>query len=518
MNARGNTYLMRVYSLEGVITMLRRNIAKLITAVLTLTAVVAVSAETAMGQVEEYRRGVDYSAYIDHDRYINIEVWTDTDEYYEGDDITVYFRADKDCYVVLYNIDTEGNVNVLYPADQHDEIRVEKDRVYRIPDSYDKYDLTVNGPEGVEYIQAVASMMPLPIPDWGYSGPVVYNDEDPIDFMDYINAIYFGKENRIALDMTLFRVNEWHQAYYRPVHVYHNYDWDLSGMVYIDYPWGATIYIDGIYWGIAPLYIPRIYYGWHWITVYDRYGYCWENRIQVVRHRTIILDDNTIHTRQDIKSRYRDVQKKGYLNPDKNGYPDYSKNVRTKQAAMDDYKSKRAAGKTGLAFDRSDSRTKRSAEGVYNSLSGQSSSRSKSGTTSERQSGERGTKSSEGDSYDRSSSKSRSSSRETDKSNESYRSRGTKSSESSGSSNSRDNEYRRGSSSRSSSSSSGGEYKRSSSSRSSGSNESSGSSSRSKSSGSSSRSSDSGSSSSKSGSSDRSSGSDNSGGSSKRGR
>jgi len=466
--------------------MLRRKLITVLATALMLTAIVGVSAQTARGEMEKYRSGVDYSSYIDYDRYIDVEVWTDVDEYYEGDNVTIYFRANKDCYVVLYNIDSRGNVNILYPVDRWDDSQVERDRTYRIPDSYDDYELTVKGPEGVEYIQAVASMMPLPIPEWGGDyGPVA--EGDPIDYMDYINAEYFGKDNRIALDMTLFRVKEWQRAYYRPVYNYHHYDWNLSGMVYVDYPWGATIYIDGVYWGIAPLYIPRIYYGWHWITVYDRYGYCWEDRVHVYRNKTVILDNNVIHTRAGVKSKYRDVREKGYLNPEKNGYPEYSKTVRTKQAAMTEYKAKRTSGGRSAGKTAIDSRTKTTYGDRQNTTMDRSGTRAKTGNSSyddhrsRQSSGDRNN-----DSYDRTSTKSRSTSRSNERERETYDSRGSRSGDSdSRSGSSSDSRYKSGSSSRSSSgsyersrssgsrssgrSSSSGSYKRSSGSSSSGS-------------------------------------------------
>ncbi len=491
--------------------MLRRKIIKVLTAALMLTAAFGLTASTARGEMEKYRSGVDYSSYIDYDRYINVEVWTDVDEYYEGDNVTIYFRANKDCYLVLYNVDSRGNVNILYPVDRWDDARVERDRTYRIPDSYDDYELTVKGPEGVEYVQAVASMMPLPIPEWGGDyGPVA--EGDPLDYMDYINAEYFGKDNRIALDMTLFRVKEWQPAYYRPVYNYHHYDWSLSGMVYVDYPWGATIYIDGVYWGIAPLYIPRIYYGWHWITVYDRYGYCWEDRVHVYRNKTVILDNNVIHTRAGVKSKYRDVREKGYLNPEKNGYPDYSKNVRTKQAAMTDYKAKRSSTDRTAVNSALDTRTKT----TYNGERGAT--RDRSGTTGKtenssfdrhnRSSGSRGD-----DSYDRTATKSRTTTRSTERSRESYDSRGSRS----GDGNSRSGSSAESNKRNSSSGSSSGSYERSRSSGSRSSGRSSSSGSYKRSSGSSSSGSSSRGSSGNSGSSSRSKSSDG-GSSSRRGR
>ncbi len=310
---------------------------------------------TAQGD-NRFRDDADYSQYIKYDRYLDVEVWTDDDEYFDGENISIQFRANKDCYVVVYNIDTRGHVNLLYPSDQWDDSKIEQDRIYRIPDSYDDYDLTVRGPEGIEYIQIVASRQPLPMPDWDNGFDLVVSG-DPLDFMDYINSEYFGCDDDclVALDMALFTVNEWEEAYFRPTHVYYHDDWSMCGSVYIDYPWGATIYIDGIYWGIAPLFVPRIYYGWHYITIYDHYGYCWEDRVNVFRRKSITIDNTIIKTRAGVKSKYREVQRQAYLDPAKNGYPDFATTKKVKQQAWDNYQTRKQSGSVGNSKTRRES-------------------------------------------------------------------------------------------------------------------------------------------------------------------
>ncbi len=276
----------------------------------------------------------NYNKYIKYDRYLDVEIWVDNDAFYAGDDINISFRANKDCYVAIYNIDSRGQVNLIFPYSPGDNNRIESNSIYRIPDSHDSYELTVQGPEGVEYLQVVASTQPFPIPDWFGGSGIVCND-DPYDFMDYINANYFGGEQDQprAFDLTSFVVRDWDQYYFRPQHVqyYDPWDWGYCGGVYVDYPFGATIYIDGIYWGIAPLFIPRIYFGWHYITIYDHNGWCWEDRINVVRHRSLVLDQSIVRTKVGVKSRFKEVSRRGYLNPVANGYPNYDAQVKVKK-------------------------------------------------------------------------------------------------------------------------------------------------------------------------------------------
>ncbi|MCP4634609.1 MAG: DUF4384 domain-containing protein, partial [candidate division Zixibacteria bacterium] len=159
---------------------------KLFITLLFAAVMISMLSLPATAQHERYRDDVNYGQYIRYDKYLDVEIWTDDDEYYDGEDITIKFRTNKDCYVIVYNIDTRGNVNLLYPSDQWDDTKIERDRIYRIPDSYDDYDLTVRGPEGIEYIQIVASRTPIPIPDWGSRYDLVA-EGDPLDFLDYIN-------------------------------------------------------------------------------------------------------------------------------------------------------------------------------------------------------------------------------------------------------------------------------------------------------------------------------------------
>ena len=295
---------------------------------------------SAGATIVAYDRSVNYSQYLKYDRFLDVEIWTDGEEYYSGDNIRISFQADENCYVAIYNIDTRGRVNLLFPDSPAEDNWIEGNRIYRLPAGYDDYQLTVHGPEGIEFLHIIASRHPFPIPDW-FGGSGLVCDDDPYDFIDYIDAVYFACEGNCAqaFDLTSFTVNEWNDYYFRPVyrhhhHHYHYPDWDwwYYGGVYIDYPFGATIYIDGIYWGIAPLFIPRIYYGWHHITIYDSYGYCWEDRIHVYKRKSIVLDRTHINPRAGIKSRFKEVRKQGYLAPERNGYPEYKKQVAVKKS------------------------------------------------------------------------------------------------------------------------------------------------------------------------------------------
>ncbi len=87
-------------------------------------------------------------------RYFNIDVWTDRRTYYNGDNIRVYFRANRDAYVFIFDTDPSGVTRQLFPNWYDRDNFVQAHRTYSIPDY--NYDLRVTGPRGREYLRAVA--------------------------------------------------------------------------------------------------------------------------------------------------------------------------------------------------------------------------------------------------------------------------------------------------------------------------------------------------------------------------
>lgn len=96
------------------------------------------------------------------DRAVDVDVWTDRAEgavYRPGESVNIYFHANRDCYVSIYDIDTEGNVRLLFP-EYPDNGFVYGGTTYRLPDYYSTSALYVTGPRGIEYISAVATVTP----------------------------------------------------------------------------------------------------------------------------------------------------------------------------------------------------------------------------------------------------------------------------------------------------------------------------------------------------------------------
>ena len=96
-------------------------------------------------------------------RALSVEVWTDRGHeavYQEGEPLEIKARASDDCYLLVYEIDSEGYVHLLFPDGRRSGL-IEGERVYRLPGSDSDLELVVRGPAGEGYIVAVASSDPF---------------------------------------------------------------------------------------------------------------------------------------------------------------------------------------------------------------------------------------------------------------------------------------------------------------------------------------------------------------------
>jgi hypothetical protein len=94
---------------------------------------------------------------------LGVEVWTDRGDdavYQPGDAMLVKVRASDDAYLIVYEIDSNGHINVLYPWRRGTNM-VEGHRTYRLPPDDSGYELAVEKATGEGYIVAIASRHPF---------------------------------------------------------------------------------------------------------------------------------------------------------------------------------------------------------------------------------------------------------------------------------------------------------------------------------------------------------------------
>lgn len=212
--------------------------------------------------------------------------------YYDEEYIYIYFKVTKDAYVVIYNIDTEGNIKLLYPEPK-DKGLIEENLTYQIPRKDDEYYLRVNGPPGDEFICGVASKSPLNIPS------VLYSDNKESSFRiegDVEEAIEALNDDIIAnrggvnaIDVCHFYVDMEEGRKVPPPLPQPPF---LGSIVIKSRPESAKIYFDGRYFGKTPAVIGGIPPGRHSLKLTKGGYYRYENEIVIDEGEREVVDVN----------------------------------------------------------------------------------------------------------------------------------------------------------------------------------------------------------------------------------
>src|SRR5437762_1083546 len=126
---------------------------------------------------------------------MDVELWTDrgNDAVYEpGDAMRVKVRTTQDAYLLVYEIDSEGNVNLLYPWTRGTG-KVEARSTLLLPEDHSDYQLVVERATGQGFLVAIASNHPFRELPWylrpfdpqaasvGYEGEPDARDEEGFD-------------------------------------------------------------------------------------------------------------------------------------------------------------------------------------------------------------------------------------------------------------------------------------------------------------------------------------------------
>ncbi len=91
---------------------------------------------------------------------LTIEIGVDKTRYSPGERLKLYFNLSRDAYVYIYDIDTQGEVRLIFPNAFVQDSFVKAGK-HTLPDK--RYSFVVSGPEGVEFVQAIAATSPVPI-------------------------------------------------------------------------------------------------------------------------------------------------------------------------------------------------------------------------------------------------------------------------------------------------------------------------------------------------------------------
>lgn len=100
---------------------------------------------------------------VEKERDFSVRLWTDKKIYRLGDAIYFYFRSEKDCYLNLVDIASNGEIRLIFPNRFHPDNFVQGGVIYRIPGENYNFLFEVEPPLGIERIYAVASTRPFKI-------------------------------------------------------------------------------------------------------------------------------------------------------------------------------------------------------------------------------------------------------------------------------------------------------------------------------------------------------------------
>jgi len=131
----------------------------------------------------------------------NVEVWTDKNSTisYIGDTVTFKFKTDRDCYITLIDVGTDGTVTILFPNYVCKDNRVTAEQVYSIPSPEMGFNIRVAGPAGQEMVKAIATLEPLDITQLEATGANFKGIDGPVQ---YIQDIPFLLSKGLALEGT----------------------------------------------------------------------------------------------------------------------------------------------------------------------------------------------------------------------------------------------------------------------------------------------------------------------------
>lgn len=229
---------------------------------------------------------------------LRVNVWHDREDgetYGKGESVRLHFETNHDAYAVVYRIDAEGEVDVLWPRSRLDDGFVFAHHTYNLPAPGSRR-IRTSGEEGIEYVQVIVSAYPFDLRGLDIDFHHEVEDEprnyyvagDPFLAMNDVNFEVTGLED--PEDFVVTNYTSWYVG--RPVDHprylcsqchdddmdWHPYDDSCTITIRHDYGWGNEWYPT---YGYYPAYHYPVYYyvdPWSyrpWINYWYRPWYTW---------------------------------------------------------------------------------------------------------------------------------------------------------------------------------------------------------------------------------------------------
>jgi hypothetical protein len=120
-----------------------------------------IEAETAFVLKEKKTGKRPDAALLDRADLLDVRIWTDRKVYQEGETVTLYLKGNRDFYGKVIQIDMKGAVLQLLPNNYRQISTFEKEKLYRITDEGDRYQLQVQPPLGTIRFTVHATRLPM---------------------------------------------------------------------------------------------------------------------------------------------------------------------------------------------------------------------------------------------------------------------------------------------------------------------------------------------------------------------
>ncbi|WP_052465398.1 PEGA domain-containing protein [Thermotoga profunda] len=212
---------------------------------------------------------------------LEVKVWLNKPEgavYQVNESLNIYFKANKSCYVLIYDIRTDGKITLLFPNKYDSNNYIAPNVNYKLPIS-NLYSFKVSPPEGKEYIQIIASTSFIPIiqqlKNLGTTQSFPILSEDAENYVQKQIIPYLSGE--WASDITYFYVGRGAR----------------TGIAQLESnPTGAYVYVDGKYIGRTPARV-ELDEGQHFATFY------WQNEVDtetffITAGQTVVVTGNFV--------------------------------------------------------------------------------------------------------------------------------------------------------------------------------------------------------------------------------
>jgi len=99
---------------------------------------------------------------------LEIKIWVDRGEngiYREGEEAVIYVKANKSCFIKIYDFSSNGKITQLFPNEYSPSGWIEGGRVYKIPGDFGGFALKAVPPYGTEVIKVFASTKEFETPE-----------------------------------------------------------------------------------------------------------------------------------------------------------------------------------------------------------------------------------------------------------------------------------------------------------------------------------------------------------------